>query len=349
MPEQFLVVQTAFLGDVVLTLPLIQVLKRSRPASEIDIVVIPAVADVLVNNPCLREVIVFDKKEKEKGISGLLKLAKKLQTKSYDVALVPHRSLRSAVLTYRAKIKRRIGFNTSSGSFLLHEKVVYDSSAHEVKRNLSLLCPLGIEWKETEYPSLYPSAYDKEVVTNFLTTNNLQSSKGVIAIAPGTRWNTKRWLNERYSELAACLRNDGFSVVLIGGTEDVECCREIVSTINTPGVISSAGKFSILQSAELIRRCAVFIGNDSAPMHLAVAMRTPVVAIFGATVPAFGFAPYGPHDVVVETNGLSCRPCSIHGGKRCPIRTFDCMVKITVHQVLQKIYTVLSTSRESDK
>jgi heptosyltransferase-2 len=84
-------------------------------------------------------------------------------------------------------------------------------------------------------------------------------------------------------------------------------------------------------------------------MHLAVAMRTPVVAIFGATVPAFGFAPYGPHDVVVETNGLSCRPCSIHGGKRCPIRTFDCMVKITVHQVLQKIYTVLSTSRESDK
>jgi heptosyltransferase-2 len=269
-------------------------------------------------------------------------LSKELRKKKYDIALVPHRSIRSAVLAFSAQIKNRIGFDTSAGKFLLHEKVQYNSSIHEVKRNLSLLVPLGIEWKDTELPSLYPSEQDREKVNQFFTSNNLQNLSTMVGIAPGTRWNTKRWAKERFAELANVLSRKGIYSILIGGVEDSMLCEEIMVLAGNAKVISSAGKFNVLQSAELIRRCSVLICNDSAPMHLAVAMRTPVVSIFGATIPEFGFAPYGQKDVVIETKGLSCRPCSIHGGDVCPITTFDCMMKITPPMVLEKMATFVN-------
>ena len=101
----------------------------------------------------------------------------------------------------------------------------------------------------------------------------------------------------------------------------------------------------MLQSAEVIRRCSLLVSNDSAPMHLAIAVETPVVAIFGATIPGFGFAPYGKHDAVIETDGLTCRPCSIHGGNTCPITTFDCMVRISSDVVYDKAVEVIERSR----
>ena len=105
------------------------------------------------------------------------------------------------------------------------------------------------------------------------------------------------------------------------------------------------GELTLLQSGELIRRCRVLIANDSAPMHMAVAVRTPVVAIFGATVPEFGFTPLGEHDVVVQTLGLECRPCAIHGGTSCPIKTFVCMKDIQVADVLDRVNDILAKSK----
>ena len=102
-------------------------------------------------------------------------------------------------------------------------------------------------------------------------------------------------------------------------------------------MFSAAGKLSLLESADLIGRCAVLVTNDSAPLHLGMAMRTPVIALFGPTVPRFGFGPRGKHDEVVEQHGLACRPCSIHGGKSCPIGTFDCMRRITPEIVLNRV------------
>jgi heptosyltransferase-2 len=133
----------------------------------------------------------------------------------------------------------------------------------------------------------------------------------------------------------------GFNVLLVGSREDEELCREICAMTQTNKVVNAAGKLSLLQSAELIRHCRVLISNDSAPMHLAVAVGTPVVAIFGATVPEFGFAPRGPHDIVIETKGLKCRPCSIHGGKKCPIKTFECMMAITPEIVVKKAKSLI--------
>ncbi|MBM2841153.1 MAG: hypothetical protein HW412_1681, partial [Bacteroidetes bacterium] len=126
-----------------------------------------------------------------------------------------------------------------------------------------------------------------------------------------------------------------------GGKEDAALCEEIGNAISPVNVLNAAGELSLLQSAELIRQCILLVSNDSAPMHLAVGVRTPVVAIFGATVPRFGFAPRGKRDIVAEINDLLCRPCSIHGGDRCPIKTFVCMNDLSPQLVHAKVQTVL--------
>jgi heptosyltransferase-2 len=349
--RRLLVVQTAFLGDVILTLPLIQVLKRTFPQAEIDVVVIPGVADILKGHPAISKVIAFDKRGRDKGIGGLLRTARELRRNDYSAGFVPHRSLRSALLVRLAGIPERIGFNTSAGRMFLTSIVRYDKNIHEHRRNLRLLSGYvnGSEiielGKDPEYPTLHPSTGDREVVDRFLTEHTVDESQRLIAIAPGTVWNTKRWLQERFSELTKMLLADGYRVALVGSKADEDLCRGIANAAADQRVFSAAGELSVLQSAEMIRRCMVLVSNDSAPVHIAVAMRTPVVAIFGATVPAFGFAPYGENDSVVEVNDLPCRPCSIHGGDKCPIKTFDCMVRISAQEVYRRAQTTLERIR----
>ena len=339
-PSRILIFQTAFLGDVILTLPLVQVIHREFPAAEIDVVATPAAGELLRNHPAVHRTIIYDKRGAQRGVLGMWSLASELRGRTYDIALVPHRSLRSAVVTALAGIPVRVAFETSAGRFLFTDLVVYDKHAHEVDRNFSFLKPFNIGHPHIELPSLYPSPQDVEKVTTFLFVNHIAKDESIVAIAPGSVWNTKRWPAERFSGLVRMLVRGGKKVVLLGGEEDERLCREIAESAGNPAVLIAAGKLSILQSAELIRRCALIVTNDSAPMHLAVAMQVPVVAIFGATVPAFGFAPYGEKDVVVETEGLTCRPCSIHGGDKCPIGTFECMWKISPETVLLKTATI---------
>jgi heptosyltransferase-2 len=343
--QRVLVFQTAFTGDVILTLPMIQRLKLTLPEVLIDVVATPAGAAVLANHPAVDQIIPYDKKKTERGLLPALRLARRLRARAYDVAIIPHRSIRSAGLCYAAGIPRRIGFSTSAGRFLLTDIVPYDGTSHEIRRNMALLEPLGIAPNPDELPSLYPSAGDVQVVERLLDGWNVRQHQDMIAIAPGSVWATKRWLPERYHELALRLTEEGFAVVLIGGKEDVTLGEQIAAELAPHTVLNAMGALTVLQSAELIRRCRVAVTNDSSPMHIAVAMRTPVVAIFGATVPEFGFAPVGKHDQIVQTSGLPCRPCAIHGGNRCPITTFDCMKNITVEQVLASIHHVLVAQR----
>ncbi len=339
--ERILVVQTAFLGDVVLTLPLVQVARQFFAPAKVDVLTIPGTAGILDNHPDIHEVIQFDKRREDSGFGGWRRTAMKLRANHYDLAFVPHRSLRSAFLVWKAKIPLRIGFKKSAGRFMFTRRMPYDSASHEIERNLSLLGAFGIESDNKELPRLYPSETDRQTVDSFLHQHTITNTQALIAIAPGTVWNTKRWMKERFAELARNLVNDRFTVVLVGGKEDEQLCDEIMAMGPSGNVINAAGKLSLLQSAELLRRSRLLICNDSAPMHLAGAMHTPVVAIFGATIPGFGFAPYGKHDVVVETHGLNCRPCSIHGGDKCPIKTFVCMNDITVGKVYVKVKEVL--------
>ncbi|MBI4549210.1 MAG: lipopolysaccharide heptosyltransferase II [Ignavibacteriae bacterium] len=338
--KTIVVIQTAFLGDVILTLPLLQVLKRSYPTSIIDFLVAPRAAGLVKDHPAINEIIVYDKRDAESGIQGLFRKVSQVRERNYDLALIPHRSLRSASLAWMARIPRRIGFHTSAGRFLLTHTVRYTHSLHEVDRNLALLSPLGIDNNQKEYPSLYPLEADRKVVDDFLLKNGISNADHLIAIAPGTVWYTKRWLQERFIELAETFVRSDVRLVLIGSSEDAALCKAI-TLVQPSKIVSAAGTLTLLQSAELIRRCQLLICNDSAPMHIAVAVRTPVVAIFGATVPEFGFAPYGEHNNIVEKKDLPCRPCSIHGGDQCPIRTFVCMKEISAEHVYHVAMSML--------
>ncbi|MBW7888742.1 MAG: lipopolysaccharide heptosyltransferase II [Bacteroidetes bacterium] len=339
-PKNILVFQTAFLGDVVLTLPMIQLLKKQYPSASIDVVTTPRAADLLLHHPAIRSIIYYDKRKTQKGISGILSLARKLSGKNYDVAVVPHRSFRSAVVVALSNIPHRITFDSSSAKFLYNHIVPYKNEKHEIERNIALLSPFQISFYKKEFPNLYPSVNDIAAVNKMLFEREILEHHKIIAIAPGSVWNTKRWLLERYAELSAMLAEEGLCVVIIGGKEDSKLGATILEKASHKNIFDVTGKLSLLQSAELINRCKVLVTNDSAPLHLAVAMRTPIVAIFGPTVPAFGFGPYGPNDIVVERNGLPCRPCSIHGSDECPIGTFDCMIEIktvTVFNAVKKI------------
>jgi heptosyltransferase II len=337
---KIIIVQTAFIGDVVLTLPLAQVLRKKLPDAQIDFVAIPRAAGLLKNHPAINKVIIYDKRGVDKGVFGLINLSSKLKSENYDVAIVPHRSLRSAVLVRMAACKKRIGFSKSVGKKLFTDIVPYPPSMHEVERNLTLLRKMAIVHNEKEPPQVYPTDNDKEVVDKLLSDEKILNIKKLICVAPGSVWNTKRWMTEGYIELVEKLISRGFSVGLIGGEDDFQLCNLILKSVDMTGVFNTAGKLTLLQSAEMIRRCNVLVSNDSAPIHLAAAVNTPVVAIFGATVPAFGFAPYSDRSLVVETDGLKCRPCSIHGGNQCPIKTFDCMKMITADTVYEKVVDV---------
>lgn len=346
--RNILVLQTAFLGDVILTLPLVQVLKRILPSASIDMMVIPKAGELLKNHPDIREILIYDKRNADAGIFGFFKIRDKLLKKNYDIAFVPHRSIRSAAVVMLAGIPLRVGFNISAGRMLLNRIVSYNGSKHEIKRNLQLLSGIGsdngslLSWeKELESPRIFPSETDYLKVSRWLNENGILSSERIIGIAPATIWNTKRWLKDRFAELAQRLTNEDFYVILIGGEDDIDLCHDILKSTNSDNIYSTAGKFTLLESAALIKRCSVLVTNDSAPMHIATAMQIPVVSIFGATVPAFGFGPINEDDIVVEVNNLRCRPCSIHGSDKCPIKTFDCMMKITVDMVYDKIMVVL--------
>lgn len=342
-PKRILIVQTAFIGDVILTLPLLQEVKSHFPDAAVDFIAIPSSKSILENNPLIDYLYIYDKRQRDKGITAYLRLIKRLRGRRYDLALVPHRSIRSAGLVFAAKIPRRIGFDKSSGRFLFNTLLPYPRNIHEINRNLRLLTPLGIDADKKVFPEMHFSREDETAVQNWLVEKDLGGNRKCIAFAPGSVWATKRWLPEHFAGLAKRLTNKGFHIILIGSAQDQEATAMIAA--DNPKVHDAAGQFTLRQSALLIQQCHALVTNDSSPLHLAVSVGTPVIAIFGATIPAFGFYPYGDNDRVVEVEGLSCRPCGIHGGNSCPIKTFDCMVKITPERIEKELEALLSTEK----
>ncbi len=344
-PRKVLLLHTAFIGDIILALPLVQSLRRAAPEAEITFLAVPSAAGALENHPDIARILRYDKRGADRGPAGLARVIRTVRAGRFDLALVPHRSLRSALIPFLAGIPRRIGFDASAGRWLLSDRVPYRPGAHETERNIDLLRPLGLappgldpsgtQWgpgpEAPVLPRVYPNALDESVVLEWMKEAGLAGNVRPIAVAPGSIWNTKRWPADRYAALCRSLREKGEPVVLLGGAGDAALCASIAGIA---GCLNVAGQLSLLQSAALLRRCRLLVTNDTAPQHLAVAVGTPVVAIFGPTVTGFGFAPIGPHDAVVETPDLACRPCAIHGGDRCPIGTFECMKLVSVERVL---------------
>ena len=319
--EATLVIQTAFLGDVVLTTPLLSALaERFGP---VDVVTTPASAVLLEGHPAVARVIRYDKKGADAGLRGLRRLGAELRRAGYARAILPHRSWRSAVLALLAGARERTGFADSPAAITYTTRVSRASRGHEVERLLALA---GAGPSPAVSLALGPA--DRAAADGWLTARGL--GPGFVALAPGSIWGTKRW--PYYPELAAAL--DG-PVVVVGSAEDAGLAEAVIGA--APGrAHSAAGAFGLRHSAALIERAAVLVTNDSAPLHLATAVGTPVVALFGPTVPAQGFGPRGPADVVLGLP-LPCRPCSAHGPQVCPLRHHRCMRDLPVAQVVRAV------------
>jgi heptosyltransferase-2 len=322
-----LVIQTAFLGDVVLTTPLLEaVAARHGP---VDVVTTPAAAPLIETHSAVRRVIPYDKRGADRGLAALARLARTLRAERYEVAYLPHRSLRTAVVAWLARIPKRVGFDDGWRWFYTDVRP-RAPQGHEIDRLLALA---DVDSRRAR-PSLHVTIADRAATEGFLREHGIREP--FVALAPGSIWGTKRW--PYYVELAERLA-DRAGIVVVGGPEDASLAAEITAAVGRAGgrAVSACGRLTLRQSAEAIRRSSVLVTNDSAPLHLAQAVDTPTVAIFGSTVPGFGFGPRGVRDRVVERQGLSCRPCSAHGPPSCPLGHHLCMKSLNVEEILRAI------------
>jgi heptosyltransferase-2 len=317
------VIQTAFPGDVILCTPIFESLKSA--GHETVAVVRPQAEPLLWHNPYIDEIIAYDKKG---GVRAFLRAAYQLRQADCDTALIIQRYLKSALLPIYAGIDTLIGFNIAQVSSLYTGAVHYDGNLHEVERCLAL-CE-GLSPVSGFAPKIFTSDNDLNESRSVLSKNQINPDN-FIAMAPGSVWATKRWVG--YKELAELLRAEyDYDIALLGSEQDFDLCEQIASGT---GAKNMAGKTDLLQSSAIIQLAKLAVTNDSAPAHIAAAVGTPVVDIFGPTVPEFGFTPYTDKKVIIENKGLYCRPCSKHGPMKCPEGHFRCMKEIAPERVMR--------------
>ncbi|WP_047393929.1 glycosyltransferase family 9 protein [Cetobacterium sp. ZOR0034] len=333
---KILIIHTAFIGDIVLSTPLIKRIKEVYPESKITYVTTPVGASILRNNEDITEIIEYDKRGTHSGFKGLIALGRRLRYENFNLVLTPHRYLRSSILSWLTRSPKRIGYDTASGAILFTDKVKYDKEKHEVEKLLSFMGEIPKNSRE-DYPiELYPSKKDTEIINRIWEENGLEN-EDVIAIAPGSKWFTKKWPLEYFNKVIDLLIENNKKVIVIGGKDEM-----FLNVHTSKGVIDLRGKTTLLELAEVLRRVRVVLTNDSSPIHIASAFKnTRIIALFGPTVKEFGFFPWSENSEVLEIEGLPCRPCGIHGGNKCPKGHFKCMLEIKPEKVFDKILQAL--------
>ncbi len=334
-----LVLQTSFLGDSLLTLPLLRRLKESLPGARVSVLTLPKNAGVFRGSPWVDEVLLDDKRGRHGGPLGAWRIAGELKTRGFDLAVIPHRSFRSALVAYLAGIPRRVGFAASAGRFLLTDTVPFAWLTHDLERNLALARPLGGASAPVQGEARYiVPAPPSDALQTRLAEAGVAPGARLAGVHPGAAWETKRWLPERFAELCRRLKAAGVTPVLVGGPGDAALGAEIA---RASGAADLVGKTDLEELKSLMGLLALFVTNDSGPMHLAAAAGVPVVAVFGATTRELGFFPYGSGHRVVEAD-LACRPCGLHGAKSCPEGHFLCMRLLSVDRVFEACRQALS-------
>lgn len=326
---RILIIHTAFIGDIVLSTPLIKKIKDTYPDSDITYVTTPSGEAILKNNPHLNNIIVYDKRGEHKGISGVWQLGKRLRYENFNMVITPHRYLRSSILSWLSRSPIRKGYDIASGSCLFTEKIKYDRTKHEVEKLLSFVAPENKKRYEIE---LYPGEKEKMKGDN-LWKENLLEDKKVVVLAPGSKWFTKQWPVEYFNRLAENLKKlSNVRLIVVGGKDEINL------PIEKENIIDMRGKTSLLELADILSRADVVVTNDSSPIHIASAFKKPrIFALFGPTIEKFGFFPWSLNSKVFQVDGLKCRPCGIHGGKSCPEKHFKCMRDILPEEVFNEI------------
>ena len=296
---KILIIHTAFIGDIVLSTPLIQKLKDLYPKSKIDYLTLPTNQSVLYNNPNLNEIILYDKKGKDKGIKGFLKVLKILKQKKYDYAVIPHRFIKSILLAKLAKIPDIVGFDVATGSSLLDKKVHYDMKKHEVERLLNLV---GYEGKKIPV-RIYPAKENFVKIEKMLKNSGYTGKKEqkLILVAPGSQRPEKMWPIEKYRKVIQKLKkNENYFIGITGSKSEKELPLNFEKDKN---VIDFRGEISLVEFGALISKADVVVGNDSSPIHIASGFEKPfVIGIFGPGKRSLGFFPWTEKSNVIEDN-----------------------------------------------
>jgi heptosyltransferase-2 len=330
----FLIIQTAFIGDVVLATALAEKLHDHQPEASIDFLVRKGNEDLLKRHPFLRNVIVWDKKKGKLKI--LLRLIRQVRATRYDYVIDVHRFASSGLITALSGARVTVGFdkNPLSRLFTKSKPHTLARGVHEVQRNQTLIAEITNE--HALKPRLYPSKADEETIMKYRLRGG--SAIPYLCIAPASVWFTKQFPKEKWITFIDQLEPGMDSVYLLGAPSDREYVEAIRSKVKHPGVVNLSGTLSFLESAALMHHAVMNFVNDSAPLHLASSVNAPVTAVFCSTVPDFGFGPLSERSFIVETTeSLTCRPCGLHGFRSCPQGHFKCALTITNEQLLMHL------------
>lgn len=326
--QKFLIIQTAFIGDVVLATCLIEKLHQYFPSAKIDFLLRKGNEGLLLNHPILNQIIIWDKKKNKQR--NLLRILSKIRKEKYDKVINVQRFAATGLLTAFSGAKERIGFDKNPLSFLFGKKIEHSviNGMHEIERNLDLV--KSFTDAEIVKPKLYPSETDYRVVQAY-------KQEPYITVSPASVWFTKQYPSSKWvnfiDKVPAALK-----IYLCGGPGDIDLCGEIIQSSKHSSIENLSGKLTFLQSAALMKAAVMNYVNDSAPMHFASAMNAPVAAVFCSTIPGFGFGPLSDKRVVIEIQqALDCRPCGLHGYKACPLGHFNCAYQIKDEQLMEAL------------
>ncbi len=312
--DRILVIQTAFLGDVILATPIWENIHAAYPHAQIDVVVKKGNESLLTGHPFLHQVFILDKRNK---VKNLWNLSKTLRSQQYDLVINLQRFASSGILTLLTRGKESRGFQKNPLSLFFSKRYPHEMKPdwHEVDRNLCLISDLVTA--PIRRPQLFPSKDD-------LNSVQIYQDDPYCCLAPTSVWFTKQAPLEIWLELIEKLSQTKEQIFLLGAPSDRAYLDEIVKNTRSAQVINLAGRLSLLQSAALMAGAKHNYVNDSGPLHLASATNAPVSAFFCSTVPEFGFGPLSDHSDIIEVKNLDCRPCGLHGHKACPKGHFKC-------------------------
>jgi len=333
MAQKILVIQTAFIGDVVLATALLESIHQENPEAAISILVRKGNEALFDAHPFIDHVLVWDKKQNKYG--NWLQLLFTIRKIQFDAVINVQRYAATGLWTVLSDAKIKIGFDKNPFAFLFTNKIPHQSvgnGLHETERNHALLTPLG-KFPNAK-PALYPSALDLKAVEGY-------QSAPYLCMAPASVWYTKQFPMHQWIQLLNSIPFEG-SIYLLGGPADTSLNDQIVQAVQKKNIINMAGRLSFLASAALQKGAVLNYVNDSAPMHFASAVNAPVAAIYCSTVPDFGYGPLSDRSFIIETEqALPCRPCGLHGKKQCPLKHFNCAETIRLEQIYEPLQQVL--------
>ncbi len=333
---RLLIIKLSSLGDIILSTPGIRAIREKFPRHKISLLVAEESKDVLLRSNYIDELLVVDTKNKDKGLKGLLGIARTLRKRNFDIVIDLQNNRLSHILSFLSLCTQRYGYDNGKLSFLLNHRVKENKDKlSPVEHQFRILKMLGIDLRDKGL-ELWFSRDDEEYAQNILSAQWLSDDQKIVGInmAASKKWISKCWPRDYIARLCEELNFRNMRVVLTGTSADIPEANTVISIAKNAKVINLCGKTSINQLAALIKNCSVYISADSSPLHIAAAVGTPVVALFGPTDP-LRHMPWANKFIVMRKD-IECSPCY-----KAHCKNNRCMSRITVEEVLGAIEELL--------